>query len=220
VVVPRARFLQLGVGAKHSPRILASTGAALLPLFPRKSQHAARTWTLSALRFLRRLAAPDAALQVPTRLLDWSRAPVVAAFFAVEPAMLHASGKCTTDACIWALAPEELNKSQRLEPLQYTLNARKLHDFIKPAFQHGVKELDSIAAAVPIEADIRMQVQQGVFTVHSTDKPLDELETADQWLRQFVIPCEKVHALAREIEVLGLRLASIFPDLENLAGKV
>jgi hypothetical protein len=153
---------------------------------------------------------------VPTRLLDWTRAPILAMFFAVHPAMRPADNPEVTDACVWAVAPGALNQSHGLEPLLYTLNASDLHEFLRPAFKISPCH-KAVAAAVPFESDVRMQVQQGVFTIHTTGVPLETMPDANAWLRRFVIPQSAISAVSREVEVLGLGLADLFPDLGSLA---
>jgi hypothetical protein len=154
---------------------------------------------------------------LPTRLMDWSQSALVAAFFAVEAAMPHSEVEVTTDACIWALAPGSLNASQGFEPLLYSLNSDQLRQrLLEPAFYPP--DGDAIVlAAMAVESDIRMQVQRGAFTVHGSPTPLDRLEGSEQWLRKFLIPKDAVPLLARELRLLGVGLADLFPDLHNLA---
>lgn len=47
---------------------------------------------------------------LPTRLLDWSRSPLVALYFAVSD-----ESQYNKDGCIWMLTPWKLNESQHLE---------------------------------------------------------------------------------------------------------
>ena len=154
---------------------------------------------------------------LPTRLLDWSRSALVAAFFATENhrSHTHFSGEYQ-DSCIWAIAPGPLNSSQGFEPYLYPLNAGQLRDVIRPAIK-GKDDTDTVVAAMAVESDPRMQVQQGAFTVHSSVQPLDKLKDAANWLRCIVIPKDSAGSIARELDILGFGLSDLFPDLHNLA---
>lgn len=156
---------------------------------------------------------------LPTRLLDWSSSPLIAAFFATQAAARHSTGTSSDDACVWALAPEQFNEAQGYEPLLYPLNAGQLHDLLKPALK-GEDKHEKIIAARAIEMDPRMQVQQGAFTVHASEVPLNRLPGCDGWLRQFVIPAKAAPTIAWELEVVGFRLGDLFPDLGNLPAEL
>lgn len=153
---------------------------------------------------------------LPTRLLDWSNSPLVAAFFATQRFARHGSRKTDTHASIWALAPGALNEAQGFEGYLYPLNAARLTKLLRPAIK-GRDTTKKVVAAWAIETDPRMQVQQGAFTVHSSDLPLNKIKGSENWLRQFIIPVKDVHTIARELDLMGIRLADLFPDLDHLA---
>jgi len=150
---------------------------------------------------------------LPTRLLDWTWSPLVAAYFATRDAGLDSSEA----ACIWALEPSLLNQSQIRERLFPPLNAKLLQRYLAPARYDKAKEPDKVVAATPIESDLRMVAQQGAFTVHSSRQPLQRMDGRERWLRQIMIPKEHKPTVANDLRILGLRLADLFPDLTNLA---
>ena len=87
---------------------------------------------------------------------------------------------------------------------------------LEPAFYEPDGD-EVVVAAMAVESDIRMQVQRGAFTVHGSPTPLDRLQDSEQWLRKFFIPKEAVPHIARELRLLGVGLADLFPDLHHLA---
>jgi hypothetical protein len=77
-----------------------------------------------------------------------------------------------------------------------------------------------VLAASPLETDLKMLTQQGAFTVHVLDEPLNEVSDCNDWLKKLVIPAQRVRDVALELDVLGFRLGDLFPDLQNLAKEI
>jgi hypothetical protein len=156
---------------------------------------------------------------LPTRLLDWSYSPLIAAFFSVHPDYVPALSNRDRDACIWALEGSRLNQSQGFEPLIFPLDAMSYEPLIAPAFKSR-EEPDTVGVAMALEHDSRIQLQQGAFTIHSSRIPIDDIEGADRWLRRFIIKGEDIHAFFRELTLLGIRKYTLFPDLAALTSEL
>jgi len=153
---------------------------------------------------------------LPTRLLDWSRSPLVAIYFAMEK-YLH-DKKCEpVDASIWVLKPHYLNNIEGFGEVTPSINAHMCDPMISPAFSHRGEENNKVMAAMASESDMRMFVQQGCFTIHSDQKPLTDNPESSSFLSEYIIPAEFIKDVANTIDVMGFRKGDIYPDLTNLA---
>ena len=151
---------------------------------------------------------------LPTRLLDWSESVLVAAYFAVEQ---KPSGK-EYPPILWALSSIGLNQSQGVGGW---INMTDPHGraLIAPVFgeKPDAKLKGKVLAAYAPQYRLRMMLQQSVFTIHGTGTPLEKLDGAEGFLRGYVIDPHARDELLRELDLLGIRRSTLFPDLDNLA---
>lgn len=152
--------------------------------------------------------------RVPTRLLDWTEAPLVALYFAV-------TAHSDDDGALWCLNPLALNREAHL---------RFRHELELPAFDRdevldsylpnrvydGISELNPIAAIGP-RSSKRMAAQLGTFTInHRTHAPIEEVGARNHVWRM-VIPSEAKSTLAQELTYLSYSELTLFPDLDRVA---
>jgi hypothetical protein len=152
---------------------------------------------------------------LPTRLLDWTRSLIVAAYFAV----LHEP--VDGDGAIWVLAPERLNL---LVPVPVEgiciLNGQSSPPQIRSLTEGAFRDVPcrSEPYAVPISGSRHaVLVQSGAFTIHASGAPLDEHPGAPEFLARFDIPRASRAAFQEELAAMGARRSLLFPALRNLA---
>ena len=147
---------------------------------------------------------------LPTRLLDWSASVLVAAYFATE----NSDSPC--DSVIWALARHALNKAQTSKAEIYTEHDDVVTKAADAAFA-GLSA-DGGILAVAIEAvDMRMFTQQGFFTLHSSNVPLEQLPESSNFLTRIRVPRDLKRPLRELLHFLGINASTVFPDLQHLA---
>jgi len=153
----------------------------------------------------------------PTRLLDFTKSPFVAAFFALVNATGHAAVYALNTPWIWAAGPD-------FDP---TLTRDAIDPRIPGNFERyfAVNKLPVVWFGEPREMDRRLVAQSGLLVVPGMlEKPLDVLldEYAhEQVLVERVLIGPEVRAEAmHELYRMNITHATLFPDLEGLARSI
>lgn len=180
-----------------------------------------RIFRRKAPNYLERLPAPDHHFEwlalmehhgAPTRLLDLTWSPWVAAFFALEPA--------TSDAAVWAIDPvaalRQARRVARASPDR--LDPRHPEAFVR-WYLAGRRPF--VWVGEPEAMNRRLVAQSGTFAVASViDQEIDGiLAAADPAaVVKLVLPARAVrdHAL-RQLYTMNITQATLFPDLDGLA---
>lgn len=158
---------------------------------------------------------------LPTRLLDWTESILVAAYFAVENGYPEEQ-----PGVIWGLRPALLNHIQgvrKIPVLEMPRSEGQPLGILTEAYV-GDAEATGVYAVIGHEMHVRMMVQHSRFTIHATDKPLDNLlptgpETPNisDILMRFVIPPTSKAFLRGQLFDVGIRRSTLFPEPDSLA---
>ncbi|MEM9324412.1 MAG: FRG domain-containing protein [Bacteroidota bacterium] len=155
----------------------------------------------------------------PTRLLDFTWSPYVAAFFALEQA--------TETSAIWAIYPPVVRREQEF-PSFPDLEGN-IHDQVGPWRLGNYQkyfvgnEHDFITQGEPYRMNRRLVAQSGTFVIisnihHSIEEIVGNKKRLGKGIVKFELDTAKIrHELLRRLYNMNITNATLFPDLDGLA---
>lgn len=171
----------------------------------------------------------------PTLLLDWTRSPLAALYFALEN-----STSADKPGTLWALRPGVWNshflprkKPKGKKPKGKKAKGKKVYLLPTADSSHVCrlfrlnfpsppkdKVPKNILGFQPIYNFTRMIAQQSVLTIHAPGTPTMEERHEkfdERCLWRFTIPAGSKKHLRQELHDLGIWQSALFPDLDNLS---
>jgi len=158
---------------------------------------------------------------VPTRLLDWTYSPLIAAHFATRER--HAAGA----AVVWRLDWQQVHGAFGLPPLALLITDLETL-FAETGLFTPWGMFDAPAQARPFACllappalDMRLVVQSATFTLCS-----ETSQTFDSFLEQhglhaaltkLVIPAARIARVRDQLDLIGIDERHLFPDLDGVA---
>ena len=195
-------------------------------LWPLREERAMRIFRRKAHIYLHDRAALDDELRclalmqhhgAATRLLDFTKSPFVAAFFALESAARDVAVFALNTPALWHRAPT-------FDP---SLTRTRIDPRVAGNFDRyfAANKLPILWFGEPSEMDSRLVAQSGLFVVPGVlDQPLDKiLENyggSEGRLIKFVLPLAMRDEAMRALYRMNVTYATLFPDLDGLARSV
>lgn len=161
---------------------------------------------------------------LPTRLLDWSYSPLIAAHFATT------NETNESDRVIWRLDWRMIHRefglpelALRIEDLQSLFNENE--SFSPWSLIKAEASLREFACMIePPSLDVRIEVQGAVFTLCSDTHQSFADFLADHGLegalRKYILPAKSVGRVRDQLDLIGMDERLIFPGLEGVTARM
>lgn len=127
---------------------------------------------------------------LPTRLLDWTTNPLVAAYFACE-------GESDSDSAVWIIWGFDNEDAPPLPP--------------------NPEDINRVFCVTPWVISPRIQAQSGEFTAHPNGNPISEFLTNKDQILKIRISKELRIRILVQLDLIGINRRTLFPDLDGLA---
>jgi hypothetical protein len=156
----------------------------------------------------------------PTRLIDFTWSPEVAAFFALESAAPHS--KCA----VWAVAvPKLWNASFRFSDRELKAGALSLRQPENYERYYLSNDVPFVSTDDPVIMNQRIIAQSGTFVVLGVlSEPVERIISdlggarADEWIKEFVFDVDLVRPKAiAALYRMNVSNATLFPGLDGMA---
>ena len=162
---------------------------------------------------------------VPTRLLDWSYSPLIAAHFATL------AGPPEGDKVVWRLNWRLVHEHFELPPVAFLvqdldamLQARGIQSLGELMGRPHLGEARFVCMLDPPALDDRIIAQSATFTICTDKTQSFEQTLRDEGLAcaltRYLVPRERVNYVRDQLDLCALDERKLFPDLDGVAAQL
>lgn len=154
----------------------------------------------------------------PTRLLDWTRSPYVAAYFAVE------NLKSDADGAVYIVHVEEVNKATNKAMSEDLLDLQ----FINEGWEAIIKKPHLIKFITPQRMTARVAAQQGMYSICKSplldhDEAISNVlapEHRDDYFSRLIISGHSKRKFSQQLQYMNITASSLFPGMDGLGREI